>query len=159
MDVYHVDKKTYGWIFAGLSIGFIGLSQFNTLLLKKYSSEQIIRVALLAQVAISLLFWAGNVAGWWGLPQTLFFLFFLLGSIGFCNPNAAALALAPFSRNAGIASALLGAMQMGTGALASVAVSVFSNGTATPMIGVMAVSSVLALLVLVLARGSLTNRI
>ena len=159
MDVYHVDKKTYGWIFAGLSIGFIGLSQFNTLLLKKYSSEQIIRVALLAQVAISLLFWAGNVAGWWGLPQTLFFLFFLLGSIGFCNPNAAALALAPFSRNAGIASALLGAMQMGTGALASVAVSVFSNGTATPMIGVMAVSSVLALLVLVLARRSLTNRI
>ena len=159
MDVYHVDKKTYGWIFAGLSVGFIGLSQFNTLLLKKYSSEQIIKVALAIQVLLSLLFLFGNMAGWYSLPQTLVFLFFLLGSIGFCNPNAAALALAPFSRNAGIASALLGAMQMGTGALGSVAVSVFSNGTATPMIAVMAISSALAWIVMILAQTKMAKTI
>lgn len=149
MGVYHVDKKTYGWIFAGLSVAFVGLSQFNTLLLKKYTSEQITRVALTAQVLISVLFLAGNIAGWFGLPQTLFFLFILLASIGYVFPNASALTLAPFSKNAGIAASLMGAMQMGVGALASVAVSVFANGTATPMIAVMAGSSVLALLTLV----------
>src|SRR6202000_2586238 len=38
MDIFHVDKKTYGWIFAFLSVAFIGLSQFNGLLLRRYNS-------------------------------------------------------------------------------------------------------------------------
>lgn len=148
MDIFHVDKKVYGWIFAFLSIGFIGFSQFNTLLLKKYSSQQIIWIALSSQAVVACLFLAGNMAGWYGLSHTIFFIFLFLVCIGFTNPNAAALSLAPFSKNAGSASALMGALQMGIGALASIMVSIFSNGTSTPMIAVMAVSSALALLVL-----------
>jgi DHA1 family bicyclomycin/chloramphenicol resistance-like MFS transporter len=53
---------------------------------------------------------------------------------GIAYPNAAAIALAPFTKNVGSASALLGFLQMGIGALASVGVSVFHNGTSTPMI-------------------------
>jgi DHA1 family bicyclomycin/chloramphenicol resistance-like MFS transporter len=149
MDVFHVDKKTYGWIFAGLSVAFIGLSQFNGLLLRRYSSQQIIRVALTGQVVVALIFLTGSIAGWYGLGYTIVMLFAFLGCLGFTNPNAAALALAPFSKNAGSASALLGATQMGVGALASVGVSVWSNGTATPMVAIIAVTSVLALGVLV----------
>jgi DHA1 family bicyclomycin/chloramphenicol resistance-like MFS transporter len=149
MDVFHVDKKTYGWIFAGLSVAFIGLSQFNGLLLRRYSSQQIIRVALSGQVVVSIVFLIGSIAGWYGLGYTIVMLFAFLGCLGFTNPNAAALSLAPFSKNAGSASALLGATQMGVGALASVGVSVFSNGTETPMVAIIAVTSVLALGVLV----------
>ena len=149
MDVFHVDKKTYGWIFAGLSVAFIGLSQFNGLLLRRYSSQQIIRVALTGQVVVSLVFLVGSIAGWYGLGYTIVMLFVFLACVGFTNPNAAALSLAPFSKNAGSASALLGATQMGVGALASVGVSVWSNGTATPMVAIIAVTSVLALGVLV----------
>ena len=148
MGIFQLDKKAYGWVFAGLSVAFIGLSQFNTLLLKKYSSAQIIRVALLAQVLVSLLFIGGNLAGWYGLPLTIVFIFLFLACLGFTNPNAAALSLAPFSKNAGTASALLGATQMGIGSLASFGVSAFSNGTSNPMIIIMAVSSLLGLLVL-----------
>src|SRR3984957_85885 len=148
MDVFHVDKKTYGWIFAGLSVAFIGLSQFNGLLLRRYSSQQIIRVALTGQVVVSIVFLIGSIAGWYGLGYTIVMLFVFLACLGFTNPNAAALSLAPFSKNAGSASALLGATQMGVGALASVGVSVWSNGTSTPMIAIIAGSSVLALLVL-----------
>jgi DHA1 family bicyclomycin/chloramphenicol resistance-like MFS transporter len=36
-------QKTYGWIFAMLSIGFIGSSQLNNLILKKFSSPQILK--------------------------------------------------------------------------------------------------------------------
>jgi MFS transporter, DHA1 family, multidrug resistance protein len=159
MDVFHVDKKTYGWIFAGLSVAFIGLSQFNSLLLRRYSSQQIIRVALTGQVVVSLVFLIGNIAGWYGLGYTIFMLFVFLACLGFTNPNAAALSLAPFDKNAGSASALLGATQMGVGALASVGVAVFSNGTATPMVAIIAVTSVLALGVLVVGRLScLRNR-
>ena len=154
MDVFHVDKKTYGWIFAGLSVAFIGLSQFNGLLLRRYSSQQIIRVALSGQVVVSLVFLIGSIAGWYGLGYTIVMLFVFLACVGFTNPNAAALSLAPFSKNAGSASALLGATQMGVGALASVGVSVWSNGTATPMVAIIAVTSVLAMGVLVVGRMS-----
>jgi MFS transporter, DHA1 family, multidrug resistance protein len=154
MDVFHVDKKTYGWIFAGLSVAFIGLSQFNSLLLRRYSSHQIVRVALAGQVGVSLVFLVGSMAGWFALGYTIFFLFLFLACLGFTNPNAAALSLAPFDKNAGSASALLGATQMGVGALASVGISVFSNGTAMPMVAIIAVTSVLAMGVLVVGRLS-----
>lgn len=153
MDIFHVGKKTYGWIFAFLSLAFIGLSQFNTLLLKKYSSGQIIRVALTGQVVVGAIFLGGSIAGWWGLSHTIFFIFLFLACLGFTNPNAAALSLAPFSKNAGSASALLGAMQMGAGALASIGVSAFSNGTATPMIAIMAITSLLGWIILWIGRS------
>jgi DHA1 family bicyclomycin/chloramphenicol resistance-like MFS transporter len=84
MDVFHVDKKTYGWIFAGLSVAFIGLSQFNGLLLRRYSSHQIVRVALAGQVGVSWCFWLGQHGGmvWVGVYDLLFVFAFLacLGS-------------------------------------------------------------------------------
>jgi DHA1 family bicyclomycin/chloramphenicol resistance-like MFS transporter len=153
MDIFHVDKKTYGWIFAGLSVGFIVISQFNTLLLRKFSSKQIIWISLGGQVLISLIFLGGNMAGWYGLPSTLVFIFLFLVCVGFTYPNAAALCLAPFSKNAGSASALMGALQMGVGALASVGISLFSNGTSNPMIAIMAATSILGLGILFAGKG------
>jgi MFS transporter, DHA1 family, multidrug resistance protein len=153
MNIFHVDKRTYGWIFAFLSVAFIVLSQFNGRLLRRYTSLQIIRVALTGQVTVSVLFLAGSIAGWYGLGGTIALLFLFLTFLGFTYPNAAALALAPFDKNAGTASALLGTLQMGIGALASVAVSAFSNGTAVPMVAVIAGTSVLA--IAIFAMGAL----
>jgi len=156
MDIYHVDKKVYGWIFAFLSVAFIGLSQFNTLLLKKYTSQQIARVAIIGQVLVMAAFLTGSLLGYLGLPQTIFFIFLFLGCLGFVNPNASALSLAPFSKNAGSASALLGAMQMGIGALAAMSVSEFSNGTATPMIAIMGITTLAGSIILLGAKRSPT---
>ncbi|WP_254906686.1 multidrug effflux MFS transporter [Flavobacterium sp. FPG59] len=39
MDIYKVDAKTYGWIFAFMSLSFISASQLNSLLLRKFRSE------------------------------------------------------------------------------------------------------------------------
>jgi DHA1 family bicyclomycin/chloramphenicol resistance-like MFS transporter len=150
MDIFHVGKKTYGWIFAFLSVAFIVLSQFNSVLLRRYTSQQIIRVAMGGQVMVAAIFLVGAIAGWYGLAATIALLFVFLFFLGFTYPNAAALALAPFAKNAGTASSLLGTLQMGIGALASVAVSAFSNGTMLPMVAVIAGSSFLALAVLVM---------
>ena len=158
MGYFHLDKRTYGWVFAFLSVAFIVLSQLNSLLLRRYKSEQIVRVALVGQLIVAVLYLAGNVAGWWGLGYTMLFLFLFLTFLGFTYPNAAALAMAPFSKNAGTASALLGFFQLGIGALASVGVSVFSNGTAMPMVAVIAGTSVLAVVVLGAGQGSLATR-
>ncbi len=98
MDIYLVDAKTYGWIFALMSVSFIGSSQLNSVLLKKYSSEQMIFVA--------------------------------------------------FIKNAGSASALMGAIQLGLGALASFAVGIFVKDSVTPMVAIMTVTTIIAFIVL-----------
>jgi MFS transporter, DHA1 family, multidrug resistance protein len=152
MEIYRVNEKQYGWIFAFLSIGLIGASQVNSALLRRYRSEQIIWVALACQVFIALLFLACTALGVLGLFQTIAFIFLYLCSLGFTFPNASALALASFSRNAGSASALMGAAQMGIGALATVALSLFPSPTAIPMAGVMAGSALLALIILLGGR-------
>ncbi|HYH55572.1 MAG TPA: multidrug effflux MFS transporter [Anseongella sp.] len=152
MSIFKVGEKTYGWIFALLSVGFIGGSQVNTLLLRRFRSEQLILGALTGQAATALLFFAGSINGWFGLGGTIALLFIFLGCLGLANPNAAALSLAPFSKNTGSASALMGALQMGLGAFASACVGFFDQQSALPMVSIMTASSLLGLGVLILGR-------
>jgi DHA1 family bicyclomycin/chloramphenicol resistance-like MFS transporter len=141
MDIFHVEGKVYGWIFAFLSIGLIGASQVNSQLLRRYQSEQIVFVALGCQVLTTFTLLGLTSAGMLGLGGTIALLFVFLCCLGFTSPNTSALSLAPFTRNAGSASALMGAIQMGMGALASVGVSLFNSHTAIPMAAIMAVTS------------------
>ncbi len=64
-------------------------------------------------------------------------LFLFLAGQGVTGPNASALSLAPFTRHAGSAAALMGSFRMGFGALVSATVSFLHNNTAVPMVGVM----------------------
>jgi MFS transporter, DHA1 family, multidrug resistance protein len=155
MGIYHVDEKTYGWIFAFIAAGIIGSSQVNRYLLKKFESEKIIFTALIWQVVIGSVLVAGVMNGWfdkWGM--TLIVFLFLCGQ-GLIIPNASALSLAPFSSLAGTASALLGALQLGIGAVASAVVSFLHNKTPMPMAGIMTLCVVFSLLVLYLGHRRL----
>ena len=60
--------------------------------------------------------------------------------------------MAPFGRNAGTASALMGAIQLAIGALTSGIVSVLTSGTALPMAGVMASCALVSFCVLMAGR-------
>lgn len=152
MKVYHLSERNYGWIFAGLSVGFIGSSQVNSLLLRKFSSQQIVPAALLGQMIFGLLFAVCALNNWLDLTGTLVMLFLILSCVGLINPNASALSLAPFTQHAGSASALMGAMQLGVGALASVAIGMFKSQTSIPLASIMAASGVLAALVFFTGR-------
>jgi len=159
MDIFKVSEKTYGWIFAFMSVSFIGSSQLNSVLLKKYSSQQLVFAALSLQCIISLIFLTAAINNWLDLYGTIAILFLYLGCLGLSNPNTAGLSLAPFSENAGSASALLGALQLGLGALASVAVGIFVKKTMVPMIVIMACGTVLALTILILGRKNIKMEI
>lgn len=158
MEIFRVNEKEYGWIFAFLSIGLIGASQVNSIMLRKYRSEQIIVTALAFQLVIGAVLLVGMMNGWLGLYSTIGCIFLFLCCLGFTFPNASALSLAPFTKNAGSASALMGASQMGIGALATVVLSLFSNHSAVPMAGVMAASALLALLILLLGQKIIQAR-
>jgi DHA1 family bicyclomycin/chloramphenicol resistance-like MFS transporter len=159
MEVFKVSAKTYGWIFAILSIGFIGSSQVNNLLLKRFKSEQIVWVALTVQVITALVFLIGSAYNLFGLIGTICMIFIMLCCVGTTNPNASALSLAPFSKNAGTASSLLGALQLGLGAVATMSVSYFNSNSALPMASIMEASALIALIVLLVGRRQIKNKV
>jgi MFS transporter, DHA1 family, multidrug resistance protein len=158
MDVFELSKKQYGWVFAGISIGFIGSSQLNALLLKYFKSEQLVMAALSAQVVLSFVFWFGAIHNWYGLGGTIAMIFMIFCCVGLTNPNTSALSMAPFSRNGGIASALLGTMQLTLGAVTSFFVSFFSSHSAAPMAGIMAISCIVGFLVLLAGRRHIVHK-
>ena len=158
MDIYKVSAETFGWIFAGISLGFIGASQINTLMLRRFTSAQLVFAALTCQLIIGMIFLTGTLNGWFGLQATLICIFFFLCCIGFTNPNAAALCMAPFTKNAGSASALMGALQMGIGASISALVGLFDVKSAVPMVAIMAGTSLLAFLILLFGRTAIRRK-
>jgi MFS transporter, DHA1 family, multidrug resistance protein len=155
MNVFHVSVRVYGIIFAALSVGVIGGGQVNILLSRKFRMEDIFRTALLVQVATSLVFVVGALAGWWNLNETLALLFICLSCLGLTYPNAAAISLAPFSKNAGSASALLGFLQMGIGAIASASVGLFDSRSILPIALSLLGSSLVGAAVLFFGRSKI----
>ena len=159
MEVFGISSKMYGWVFALLSVGFIGASQMNNFLGKRFKSERIVNTALICMVVISALFLIGSLQNILGLVGTIVMIFGVLCCIGVSSPNTSALALAPFEKNAGTASALLGAFQMCIGSVVSVGVSLFKAQSAVPMAAIMLTASSVALLVLLLGSRNIKQKI
>jgi DHA1 family bicyclomycin/chloramphenicol resistance-like MFS transporter len=159
MNVFGLDKRQFGWLFAGIAVGFIGAGQVNTQLLKRFKSEQIIAVSAICQLVFSVIFLVGAFSGWLGLVGTIVMIFIVLFFVGLANPNTSALSMAPFARNAGVASALLGAMQLGLGAVSSSAMGWFSGKSAIPLATVMALAAVVASLILFIGRRNIVTKV
>ena len=158
MELFKVTERQYGWIFASVALGLITCSQLNSLLLRKFTSEQIIPVALFFQSLAGLTLFFGTMFHLLGLLSTIFFILIFLSCQGFTFPNSSALSMAPFSRNAGTASALMGCIQLAVGALTSALVSILTNKTALPMTGVMAGCAILSFTVLMLGRKTMQHK-
>lgn len=152
LEIFKATEQHYGWGFAFVASGLIGSSQLNSLFLKRYSSAQIIKTALLSQSVIAIVLVSLAILGLSELFSTLLLVFLYLSCQGFIFPNAAALSMAPFGHNAGNASALMGFIQMSLGAFMSTMVSLLHNGTTLPMTGVMAFCSILATCIFTLTK-------
>lgn len=152
MELFGVSERGYGWIFAFIAAGLITASQINSRMLKYYTSQQIIRISLGSQALIGILLVTGTYFGILGLYGTIGCIFLYLSCQGFTFPNTSALSMAPFSKNAGTASALMGTIQMGIGAGSSALVSYLIDHSAVPMTGMMA-ACVLASLSVLLIGG------
>jgi MFS transporter, DHA1 family, multidrug resistance protein len=153
MDQFHVSPKTYGGIFALLSIGFIGSSQLNHLLTRRYKSEEIFKVTSIIQTIASALYFIGAINAWYGLAANMIFLFIILSCAGLTYPNAAAVALSPFEKNAGSAAALLGFIQIGVGGLISSGIGFLHAKGSYPTSLIMAITSSIGLLILLLGKS------
>jgi MFS transporter, DHA1 family, multidrug resistance protein len=148
IDGFQVGLRAYGLIFAVLACGFIGGSQLNIWLSRQHADHKIFRVAVVCQNVIMLIIVVGTFYGWYGLVGTVVLLLAYLPFCGIAYPNAAAIALAPFSRNVGSAAALLGFLQMGIGALASTGVGLLHATSSLAVFMVMAATALIGLVIL-----------
>jgi DHA1 family bicyclomycin/chloramphenicol resistance-like MFS transporter len=145
MGLFGFSTVQFAWIFGGNGLAIVIGNQVNRAVLKKWDSAVILLAVGTLQSTIGVLLLVGTLLGL--LPTWLFLLlvFLFLFCLGFIGSNAGALAILPFSKNVGSASALMGGTLMVSGALASWFVGYLDNGTAVPMALVMAVCALSSL--------------
>jgi MFS transporter, DHA1 family, multidrug resistance protein len=146
MKLLEVSEQTFGWIFGLNAVFFVIGSQLNRWLLKYYSSETVALYGLFIQatmgVSLVVCVWLEMLS----IPTLMALVGLYSLCLGMIGANAMALAIRPFTKNVGSATALMGSLQMGAGALASALCSYFYDGTAIPMVMIMASVAFIGLL-------------
>ncbi len=146
-DEFGLDEQQFGLLFGAGALFLIGGTQLNATLLRRFEPRVMLPFALVLGTVAGAALALVTVLQVGGLPGVIAPLWAVLFATGLAIPNTPALALARHGEAAGTASALLGAVQMGVGAVVSPVVGVLGND-AVAMGAVMAVSAALALAVL-----------
>lgn len=146
---YGLDEQEFGLIFGAGAAGLIAATQLNVRLLSRYTPQQILLVGLSGGTAagLALVFFAATGIG--GMPTVVISLWFVLAGAGLALPNAPAIALTRHGEAAGTASAMMGAVQFGVGAIAAPLVGAIGTGGAA-MAVVVAGGMILALATLLI---------
>lgn len=127
-DRYGLDQQAFALVFAAGAIALIGATQFNVVLLRRFSPQSITVAALGWSVLAGLVFVGLTVAHVGGLSAFVVPVLAILAGMGLVLPNAPAVALSRHPDAAGTAAALLGAAQFGLGAAVAPAIGALGNG-------------------------------
>ena len=149
---YGLDQQAFALVFGAGAIALIGATQFNVVLLRRFSPQTIALWALAAASLAGVVFVGLSLARIGGLLGFVLPVWAILAAMGLVIPNAPAVALSRHPEAAGTAAALLGAAQFGLGAAIAPLVGVLGN-TEFALALVMTVGMVVALFAL-LAVGT-----
>jgi DHA1 family bicyclomycin/chloramphenicol resistance-like MFS transporter len=156
IDQYGVDPQAFGWFFGLNGLGIIGASQVNARLLRRTPLDRLLARGMLgftlAAAATGVVGLVG-LGGPWGISACWFAM---LTSLGFVTANATARALASQGARAGSASALIGALQFGTGFVSG---SLVAALTAWPRVGTPAHAAALVIAAFALASHGCSRRL
>jgi DHA1 family bicyclomycin/chloramphenicol resistance-like MFS transporter len=124
---YGLDQQAFALVFGAGAVALIGATQFNVVLLRRFSPQAIVLWALVASSLFGAVFVGLAAAGVGGLPAFVVPVWAILAAMGLVIPNAPALALTRHADAAGTSAALLGAAQFGLGAAVAPLVGVLGN--------------------------------
>lgn len=126
---FGVDPQHYGWLFAVNVVGLMAVSMVNRRLVHRYPLETLLRIAVFiaAIAALALAVTTGLGVGGISVIVATVFVFFSMNGIIAATSTACALDAVP--EVAGSASALMGALQYGSGIVSSLLLALFSDGT------------------------------
>jgi DHA1 family bicyclomycin/chloramphenicol resistance-like MFS transporter len=156
MGTYGHSPAVYPWIFGLNAFGVIGAGQVNRILLRRTTTDDVLRRASTIAIVFAVLLTLAAVSGIGGQWTVLPLLFLLLSSYGFMQGNTMAGALSVDPLRAGAISALMGTLSFATGALASALAAAMHDGSPRSMAVVMLVSllgSALALRTMALPKA------
>jgi DHA1 family bicyclomycin/chloramphenicol resistance-like MFS transporter len=152
---YGLDQQAFALVFGAGAVALIGATQFNVVLLKRFSPQTITLWALAAALLAGGIFVGLSVAHVGGLAGFVVPVWGILAAMGLVIPNAPAVALSRHPDAAGTAAALLGAAQFGLGAAIAPVVGVLGNDELA--LSVVMTCGVLIALVALLAVGVSTS--
>jgi DHA1 family bicyclomycin/chloramphenicol resistance-like MFS transporter len=147
---YGLDQQEFALVFGAGAVALIGATQFNVVLLRRFTPATIVVWALVASSLFGATFVGLAAAGVGGLPAFVVPVWAILAAMGLVIPNAPALALSRHSEASGTSAALLGAAQFGLGAAVAPLVGVLGNDELALAV-VMTTGVVIALLALLAA--------
>ena len=131
--------------FAINAIGFFAASQAAGPAMDKFGIVPVMRGAVIGFASAAFVLFLICLAGFGTLPVVVAGLFVANACLGLIIPTTMVMALDPHGSIAGLASSLGGTLQMLVGGLMVAITGLFFNGTATPMVGAIALCSALAL--------------
>jgi DHA1 family bicyclomycin/chloramphenicol resistance-like MFS transporter len=152
---YGLDQQAFALVFGAGAVALIGATQFNVVLLKRFSPQTITLWALAAALLAGGVFVALSVAHVGGLAGFVVPVWGILAAMGLVIPNAPAVALSRHPDAAGTAAALLGAAQFGLGAAIAPVVGMLGNDELA--LSIVMTAGVLIALVALLAAGVSTS--
>ena len=155
IDHFGLTPTQYSLAFSVNAVGFIGASQFAAKLGGRFGMARVVTTAVSCYAVAAVALFAVTFSGVDSLAVLMVMLFVAYAFLGLVIPTTMVLALDEHGPIAGMASALGGTLQMVTGALMIVVVSIFFDGTALPMVTAIAACAVGAL---ILSRLTLARR-
>ena len=151
---YGLTPRQYSLAFAVNAASFIGASQLAGRLAHRYGLKRVVSASV---AGFALTMCAGsalNLAGVDTLATMIVMLMIGFGFLGLVVPAASVMALDHHGEIAGAASALMGTLQMVSGALVIALMGLFVDGTARPMLaGIAGVALLTWLLTWISLRG------
>ena len=142
ISYYHVPPQLYGLLFGVGIVGIMGTNLINMRLVMRLGSVRLLRAGTSGTAFAAVVLAIDARTGWGGLMGLAVPLFVFVGLAGFIVANSVAGALSSFPQRAGAVSALIGALQYGTGILGSAMVGAFADGTPWPMGWVIALAGI-----------------
>jgi DHA1 family bicyclomycin/chloramphenicol resistance-like MFS transporter len=145
IEVFGVATDAYGYFFALNAVAFMVGALLNGRLLRRRTPHQVLRLGLGLLVAAGALLFLCGILRWGGIAGIVVPMMGFATAVALILPNATAAAMEPVADMAGVASSLLGSLQMLSGSLAGYAVGAFYDGTATAMATCVGLAALLTL--------------
>ena len=117
MGYFKVSETAFAWLFGINASGFVIVSQLSARFVRRYGLFKVFACGALIQWVGGMSLMLLALTPWVSLPLVYAILFMTIAAIGLTAPNSTAMALADQGQRAGMASALMGAMQFGLGLL------------------------------------------
>ena len=148
IEFFHVDEQTFSLLFGLNVLMLMSANLLNSRLVTRFGSLRMLKAGWLMACGFAsglLLVSLNNLPLWW----TVLMIAPLMGSLGLIATNADALILMAFPKHSGTATAVIGTLRFGIGALAGPLLALTANGTTVPFAALMCCG----VLAITIARG------